>query len=152
VKIGYARDVGRRMTKMQADNHKILTCLAVIEGGRAEEADIHARFSEARLHGEWFAPVPDLLSYIKALPAWSDGLPIGRRLNKIGFIDDLGGGTAIAARLTELTGQPVDREIIYKWKEHDHVPWRWRPLMATLAREKEIGLPEGFFDFAPAER
>ncbi len=54
VKIGYSDDVPSRLMKMQADNHARLTVLRVLEGGLAEEAMLHARFTGSRLHGEWF--------------------------------------------------------------------------------------------------
>lgn len=60
------------------------------------------------------------------------------------FIKALGGGTAVAARLSELTGKDVDREAVYKWNEFNNVPWRWRHHVARIAREKEIALPDGF--------
>lgn len=54
VKIGYAENVARRMIKMQADNHVRLILLRELTGGKAEEAVLHLRFADLRLHGEWF--------------------------------------------------------------------------------------------------
>lgn len=55
VKIGFAEDVARRMTKMQADNHERLSLIRLLEGGLDEEAGLHVRFADHRLHGEWFS-------------------------------------------------------------------------------------------------
>lgn len=55
VKIGYAEDVHLRLVKMQADNHERLTILRLFVGGEVEEKQLHDRFADSRLHGEWFA-------------------------------------------------------------------------------------------------
>ena len=67
------------------------------------------------------------------------------------FIDQLGGGTVIAAELWP--GAPVEqqdrlRERVYKWKKNG-VPWRWRSAVARLAKRRGVPLPEDFFDFDP---
>ena len=59
------------------------------------------------------------------------------------LIDALGGGSGLATALTE-RGAPLDRETIYKWKERDFIPWKWRAHVAALAEEHEISLPEDF--------
>lgn len=55
VKIGCSDDVTNRLVKMQADNHERLAILRIFGGGEAEEAALHLRFADQRLHGEWFA-------------------------------------------------------------------------------------------------
>lgn len=59
------------------------------------------------------------------------------------FIKQLGGGTVIAAELSELAGESIDREAVYKWAENG-VPWRWRPYLQILANRKGVDLPSGF--------
>jgi hypothetical protein len=59
------------------------------------------------------------------------------------FIKSLGGGTAVAAYLSDRTGERIDREAVYKWGSQG-VPWRWRPFLKPLAEAKGIALPEGF--------
>jgi DNA-binding transcriptional regulator YdaS (Cro superfamily) len=54
VKIGFASDIGRRLTKMQADNHEALHVLRGIAGDKTTEKQIHLEFSDLRLRGEWF--------------------------------------------------------------------------------------------------
>ena len=66
------------------------------------------------------------------------------------FIKFLGGGTAVAAYLTEKSGEAVDREAVYKWSTQG-VPWRWRLFLKPLASEKGIPLPEGFLPEEAAE-
>lgn len=65
------------------------------------------------------------------------------------LIERLGGGTRIAADLAAATGTPVDREAVYKWQERG-IPWKWRPSVADLAKEKGLKLGPKFY--APAPR
>ena len=58
-------------------------------------------------------------------------------MNDRDLIDRLGGGTRLAQLLAEKTGQPIDREAIYKWKERGVIPWRWRSAVSSLAVESE---------------
>ena len=59
------------------------------------------------------------------------------------LIDALGGGSGLATALTE-RGAPTDREAVYKWKERDFIPWKWRTHVAALAEERKISIPEDF--------
>lgn len=60
------------------------------------------------------------------------------------LIKKLGGGDKVAKRLSELAGEEINREAVYKWRELDHIPWRWRPYVVSLAREKGARLPKDF--------
>ena len=60
------------------------------------------------------------------------------------FIAELGGGTEIAKRLSIITGTEVDREAVYKWRENNHVPWRWRHYLVAIAKKKRVKPPDGF--------
>jgi hypothetical protein len=53
VKIGFTNDLAKRLVELQVGNHERLTILRIFEGGQAEEAQLHERFAENRLHGEW---------------------------------------------------------------------------------------------------
>ena len=59
------------------------------------------------------------------------------------IIDALGGGSKLAATFTEL-GLLLDREAVYKWKERDFIPWKWRVHIAALAKKRKISLPKDF--------
>ena len=61
------------------------------------------------------------------------------------LIDSLGGYIALAAALTKQTGRDFDARTVHKWKKNG-VPYRWRPLVAGLARSKKVALPKGFSD------
>lgn len=59
------------------------------------------------------------------------------------LIKALGGGTAVAAELSRLTGAPVDRERVYKWQENG-IPLRFRIPLARILIRNGIGIPPGF--------
>lgn len=64
VKIGFAKTVvgvHRRLAGFQTSHHETLRLLGYLEGSREDEATLHRVFADARVRGEWFSPVPDLL-------------------------------------------------------------------------------------------
>lgn len=65
VKIGHTRNVSERLKKLQTGYHRRLYLLAVIPGGAGLEADLHARFGELRLQGEWFRRSPEMIGLIE---------------------------------------------------------------------------------------
>ncbi len=60
------------------------------------------------------------------------------------LIEALGGGTKVADRLSEMVGEPIDREAVYQWRIRDVIPYRWRPFLAGIAQQEGIKLPKGF--------
>jgi hypothetical protein len=69
VKIGYAKDragVERRLRAAQLGHPAALRVLAIMDGGRVLEAELHRRFANDRIYGEWFRPSPGLLGLIRA--------------------------------------------------------------------------------------
>lgn len=68
IKIGFTvRSVKERTVEYQAGSPVPLTLLATREGWQTLEAEYHRYFAEHRLHGEWFAPHPDILAEIDRL-------------------------------------------------------------------------------------
>lgn len=68
IKIGITKGrPQRRLGLMQSGSPVKLTLRAAVHGCPRLEADIHATYQHARLHGEWFRPDPDLLDFIEAL-------------------------------------------------------------------------------------
>lgn len=59
------------------------------------------------------------------------------------LIDQLGKGTVVADWVSKAGGETVDREAVYKWATNG-IPWRWRPLVAKMAKQKGIPLPKDF--------
>jgi hypothetical protein len=72
VKIGFSGNVEARVRQLESYYRKPLAVLAVMDGGREDEAEIHARFDHLRLQGlgsrgvrpEQFMPAPDLMEFI----------------------------------------------------------------------------------------
>lgn len=67
IKIGWSRNVAARIAKLQTGNPEPIILLATRPGGRSLEQELHDRFAEARLTGEWFSSSPDLLTYVRSL-------------------------------------------------------------------------------------
>lgn len=67
IKIGFAGNVARRMTKLRADCPDPVL-LAVLDGGRDTEAELHSRFDGCRIRGEWFSPSAELMAFVTAQP------------------------------------------------------------------------------------
>lgn len=67
VKIGWSSKVATRIAQLQTGNASPIRLLAIEPGGRALERQLHERFADARVGGEWFALTPDLQAYVAAL-------------------------------------------------------------------------------------
>ncbi len=72
IKIGFAKDVNKRMKALQACNPAELKLLksVQVEGAVAAqelEKSLHRRFHANRLNGEWFKAEGDLLEYVNHL-------------------------------------------------------------------------------------
>jgi len=66
IKIGYTgnEDVEQRIRALQTGCPSPLILLGSAEGSKEAEAELHDRFADARLNGEWFRPVPELIQFI----------------------------------------------------------------------------------------
>ena len=64
-KIGYSIEPKSRLAQLQTGNPYPLELLSVIEGEIQLEKEIHERFKECRLQGEWFVLTQDILDYFK---------------------------------------------------------------------------------------
>ena len=81
IKIGKAVNVARRKNSIQTGNPKRLRVLASApEGEIINEARLHRGFDDARLVGEWFKPVPTIVSMINKLKA-GDRVSVAEWLN-----------------------------------------------------------------------
>ena len=65
VKIGYSNDPYRRAMELQSSNGRELTVLLVITGGRIKEKELHIKFRDKHIRGEWFKYKGDIESYIE---------------------------------------------------------------------------------------
>ena len=67
VKIGFSKNVERRLTTLQTSCPDELELLKTIPGGRSVEEELHSRFEDYRQTGEWFKASPELIQYISSL-------------------------------------------------------------------------------------
>lgn len=68
VKIGFtAGAIEKRMASLQTAHPCKLKLMAIIPGSMEHENSLHEKFDSIRLHGEWFRPSPDLLTFIAQL-------------------------------------------------------------------------------------
>ena len=64
IKIGMSMNVEMRMCALLQGMPHDLTLLATMPGANRVEALVHAHFKHARVRGEWFRPVPELIEYV----------------------------------------------------------------------------------------
>lgn len=50
------------------------------------------------------------------------------------FLNSIGGPTRVAERLSETTGERIDRTRVAMWGVNDTVPYRWRAALVAMAR------------------
>lgn len=66
IKIGHTRrPVEVRQKELQNSHAEPLRLLAMAPGTQRDERALHDRFAAARLTGEWFTPVPELVAYVR---------------------------------------------------------------------------------------
>lgn len=64
IKIGYAKDVAKRVAALQVGNANKLRVVLELPGTERDERQIHWLFEEHRMRGEWFRPDPFVLASI----------------------------------------------------------------------------------------
>lgn len=64
IKIGFSTNVDNRMYQLSNQRWTNVTLLGWIPGGPKVEREMHQKFAEFSIGGEWFSPAPDLLSFI----------------------------------------------------------------------------------------
>src|SRR6266446_5528443 len=73
IKIGFTdKPVRRRRSNLQTGNSAKLMLLGMMQGDKAVETDLHKRFADAHVLGDWFRPVPGILQFI--IRASAEGL------------------------------------------------------------------------------
>lgn len=91
VKIGSAVNVHRRLAEISSGCPVPLKVLAVAQGSRTREAELHALLLPYRSKGEWFRKSPAMEAVIAALdaPADMEGLGPKRFRYMTDYVDDL---------------------------------------------------------------
>jgi hypothetical protein len=69
IKIGYTTNLQQRLGDLRRDHHREPEVLATMPGTMGTEKALHAKFGPLWERGELFRPGPDLLDYIKSIPA-----------------------------------------------------------------------------------
>ena len=67
VKIGYSKDPQSRLLSLQTGSPYPLELLAVKPGGQNAEVELHTKYADDRLEGEWFQSTPALEREISIL-------------------------------------------------------------------------------------
>lgn len=76
IKIGFARDVKRRLRGLQVSFHVPLLLLGSIAAKQSKEREFHERLKHLRLGGEWFEIHDDVFKLIEELEVkrgWIEG-------------------------------------------------------------------------------
>ena len=74
IKIGTSKKVRSRMKNVARETKRSIVVMATVDGDREVEQSLHRRFRHARIRGEWFRPVPELLDYIDSIKPSEDGV------------------------------------------------------------------------------
>lgn len=64
VKIGFSINPFERRADLQTGNHSDLFIFGLMPGDESDERELHARFSESSIRGEWFQLTDDLRQFI----------------------------------------------------------------------------------------
>jgi DNA-binding XRE family transcriptional regulator len=64
IKIGYSDNVRSRLSDLQISSPHELAILTICEGGIEVEKELHDKFNDHYVRGEWFNPSEELISYI----------------------------------------------------------------------------------------
>jgi hypothetical protein len=67
VKIGWTANPKARLSYLAVDNPAPLRLLALTSGSMKEEKELHRRFAEHRIRGEWYRPEKELLDFADQL-------------------------------------------------------------------------------------
>lgn len=65
IKIGYSAWPELRAGSLHWRHGDSVEILAILDGGRLRERELHGLFAEYRITGEWFAPVQEILDFIE---------------------------------------------------------------------------------------
>lgn len=135
VKIGSADKPIERYRNLQTGSPVELRLTAFIDGNATEERALHRRFEDYRRHGEWFSCDGELEEFINSLPQFEKP----KRKTRNDLIGALGGSGAVA----KATG--LNQSTVSMWRERG-IAWRYRPMIADMARKAKVQLPDGFLD------
>ena len=118
VKLGYSNSPYHRISKIRSDCPGELSIIAVTEGDRATESELHDRFSHLHVRGEWHRYEGDLERWAASIPHLVK--PIGERPAEV----------VLAERLSAATG--VGYITARSWVRRGGIPGRyWKAIDAA---------------------
>lgn len=66
-KIGFSRDMRSRINMLRLGSPvDTEVALLLVDAGELMEVELHKRFADSRIHGEWFRETPELVAFIEA--------------------------------------------------------------------------------------
>ena len=77
IKIGYSDNVRNRLSDLQISSPHELTILTICEGGIELEKELHNKFNDYYVRGEWFNPSEELINYVNEFPPYVNKTYIG---------------------------------------------------------------------------
>lgn len=124
IKIGIAADPEARLGFLQISSPSKLRITRTVEGGREKERELHGRFSDDRIRGEWFRASDALAAYARAKPeskgskaveiqhAWDAGWTAG-------WEDGSAKAAAEAERLRQELGDAEEELVAMGWEDEE---------------------------------
>ena len=107
VKIGYTKNISKRLSQLQVSSPIKLEVLHLIDGDITLEKQIHNLFKDLKTNGEWFKFDISILEYFadKECLLWQHGFTSEEKIPVIGIIKHyrLGAGMSLAA-LSDIYG------------------------------------------------
>jgi hypothetical protein len=67
IKIGWSKQIVKRISSLQSSSGRKLEVLATFAGGQYQERMLHHRFEHLRFQGEWFWIDDEIIDFIKFL-------------------------------------------------------------------------------------
>jgi hypothetical protein len=113
IKIGVSDNPEVRLKDLQCSHHERLVLRRVMEGGAALERELHARFADHRIRGEWFHPHPVLAKVGDCRVRRTKDVEQGRKQI---VITELRSG---ASRASAFLSAGVWEKTFYRWIEAD---------------------------------
>jgi DNA-binding XRE family transcriptional regulator len=88
LKIGYTKDIKKRLSQLQVSSPIKLELLHIIEGDLSLEKELHILFKDYATNGEWFIFSEDIVNYFKDKYClmWSEGFIKYSQRDIIGLI------------------------------------------------------------------
>lgn len=139
IKIGFtdSEDAMVRLGMLQVGSPVPLRLLGTIPGTTTDEKDFHRRFASAKVHGEWFRPIAELLSLISPAEVKAcEGVEIIER--------------SVSIRVLTVGRKQFTKTLLDQLQEDEWIPWsalfaevheRFSTLREELTREARLQQP-----------